>query len=70
MNTLKPDLPINIEQPSNIIARAIDKSTILSLIGTGDTLKGPWPMVMNTSHSDTQVVAPPPEYLSVAAWAA
>jgi len=70
MNTLNPEEPINVEQPSNIIARPIDKSTVLSLIGTNDDQKGPWPMVMNISHSDKPVVAPPPEYLSVAAWAA
>jgi len=70
MNTLNEEAIINVEQPSNIIARHIDKSTVLSLIGTNDNKKGPWPMVMNISHPNKPVEAPPPEYLSVAAWAA
>jgi hypothetical protein len=69
MNTLNNDPLINLEQPSNIIARPIDKFTTLSLIGTGDAQKGPWPIVTNGSNRD-EPIAPPPEYLSVAAWAA
>ena len=54
----------------NIIARPIGEQSVLTVIGAGPGQRGPWSFVAGIPNPDLDMVGPPPQYLSVAAWAA
>ena len=54
----------------SIVARTIGEQAVLSVIGGGLGQRGPWPYVTGIPNLDFDMVGPPPQYLSVAAWAA
>ncbi len=54
----------------SIVARTIGEQAVLSVIGGGPGQRGPWPYVTGIPNLDFDMVGPPPQYLSVAAWAA
>ena len=56
-------------QPS-IVARPIGKESVLTVIGAGPAPRGPWSFVTGIPNPSFDMVGPPPQYLSVAAWAA
>ncbi|MFQ6025966.1 MAG: hypothetical protein ACE5Q6_00465 [Dehalococcoidia bacterium] len=59
------------DQPQrNIVARPIGESEVLTVIGAGPGQRGPWPFVTGIPNLDVDIAGPPPQYLSVAAWAA
>lgn len=54
----------------NIVARPIGEQSVLTVIGAGSGQRGPWSIVTGVPHPNVDMVGPPPQYLSVAAWAA
>ena len=54
----------------NIVARPIGEQSVLTVIGAGSGQRGPWSFVAGIPNPDLNMVGPPPQYLSVAAWAA
>jgi hypothetical protein len=54
----------------NIVARPIGEQSVLTVIGAGPSQRGPWSFVAGIPNPDLDMVGPPPQYLSVAAWAA
>jgi hypothetical protein len=54
----------------NIVARSIGEQSVLTVIGAGSGQRGPWSFVAGIPNLDLDMVGPPPQYLSVAAWAA
>ncbi len=54
----------------NIIARPIGENAVLTVIGADPGQRGPWSLVTGIPSPNTDVVGPPPQFLSVAAWAA
>jgi hypothetical protein len=54
----------------NIVARPVGGQSVLTVIGAGPGQRGPWSFVTGTPNPDLDIVGPPPQYLSVAAWAA
>ena len=54
----------------NITSTMINPHTSLTVIGVAVGQRGPWPVVSGVPNSTVDMVAPPPEYLAVAAWAA
>ena len=54
----------------NIIARPIGDAAVHTLIGAIPGQKGPWSFLTGIPNPDSDVVGPPAQYLSVAAWAA
>jgi hypothetical protein len=54
----------------NIVARPIGEQSVLTVIGAGLGQRGPWSFVAGIPNLDLDMVGPPPQYLSVAAWAA
>jgi hypothetical protein len=54
----------------NIVARPIGEQSVLTVIGAGLGQRGPWSFVAGIPNPDLDMVGPPPQYLSVAAWAA
>ncbi len=54
----------------NIIARPIGKEAVLTVVGAGPGPRGPWSFVTGIPNPGLDMVGPPPQYLSVAAWAA
>jgi hypothetical protein len=54
----------------NIIARPIGADAVHTVIGAGPGQRGPWSFVTGIPNLDFDMVGPPPQYLSVAAWAA
>ena len=54
----------------NITSAMINPHTGLTIIGAAEGLRGPWPVVSGVPNPTADMVAPPPEYLAVAAWAA
>ena len=62
--------PLTAEIQRNIIARPIGGEAVLSVIGAGPGTRGPWSFVTGMSNPNIDMVGPPPQYLSVAAWAA
>ena len=56
--------------PRNIVARTIGEQAVLTVIGDGPGQRGPWPYVTGIPNLNFDIVGPPPQYLSVAAWAA
>lgn len=56
-------------QPS-IVARPIGNETVLTVVGAGPGPRGPWSYVTGIPNNRFDMLGPPPQYLSVAAWAA
>jgi hypothetical protein len=54
----------------NIVARPIGEQSVFTVIGAGPGQRGPWSFVAGIPNLDLDMVGPPPQYLSVAAWAA
>ncbi len=53
-----------------IVARPIEGQSALTMIDSGPGQRGPWSFVTGIPNLDLDMVGPPPQYLSVAAWAA
>ena len=53
-----------------IIARPVGNDTVLTMVGAAPGPTGPWSYVTGIPNSDSDIPAPPPQYLAVAAWAA
>ena len=56
-------------QPS-IVARPVGKEAVLTVVGAGPGSRGPWSFVTGIPNPSFDMVGPPPQYLSVGAWAA
>ena len=54
----------------NIVARPIGEYAVHTTIGAGPGPRGPWSFVTGIPNLHFDMVGPPPQYLSVAAWAA
>ena len=54
----------------NIVARPIEGRSALTVIDPGPGQRGPWSFVTGIPNLVLDMVGPPPQYLSVAAWAA
>ena len=54
----------------NIVARPLGKESVITTIGVGPGQRGPWSLVTGISSLEVDMVSPPPQYLSVVAWAA
>ncbi len=54
----------------NIVARPIGENAVLTVIGPDAGQRGPWSFVTGIPNPDTDLVGPPSQFLSVAAWAA
>jgi len=54
----------------NIVARPVGRESVLTVIGAPAGARGPWSFVTGISNPGSDMVGPPPQYLSVAAWAA
>lgn len=62
--------PVSLETPRSIVSRPVGNNAVLTLIGAGDRQRGPWPFVTGIPNPGADIVGPPAQYLSVAAWAA
>ncbi len=62
--------PVSLETPRTIVARPIGNDTVLSMVGAGDNSRGPWSFVTGIPNFTADLAGPPPQYLSVAGWAA
>ncbi len=54
----------------NIFARPLGKESVVVVVGAGAAPTGPWSYVTGIPNPGADMVGPPPQYLSVAAWAA
>ena len=54
----------------NITARSNGKESVIATIATGPAPTGPFSYVTGIPNTTSDLVGPPPQYLSVAAWAA
>ena len=54
----------------NIIARSNGKESVIATVATGPAPTGPFSYVTGIPNTASDLVGPPPQYLSVAAWAA
>ena len=54
----------------NIIARSNGKESVIATVAIGPAPIGPFSYVTGIPNTASDLVGPPPEYLSVAAWAA
>ncbi len=54
----------------NIVARPIGEYAVHTTIGAEPGQRGPWSFVTGIPNLQLDMVGPPPQYLSVAAWAA
>ncbi len=54
----------------NIFAQPVGKDSVVAVVGAGAVPTGPWSYVTGIPNLDADMVGPPPQYLSVAAWAA
>jgi hypothetical protein len=54
----------------NIFARPIDGESVLTVMGAAPGGRGPWSIVTGIPTPGVDLLGPPPQYLSVAAWAA
>ena len=54
----------------NIVARYVGYETITATIAVAPGLNGPWSYTTGIPNSNLDIVAPPPQYLAVAGWAA
>ncbi len=55
---------------ASIVARPVGKEAVLTVVGAGPGPRGPWSFVTGIPNPSFDMVGPPPQYLSVAAWAA
>ena len=58
------------EYRPNIFARPLGKESVVAVVGAGAAPTGPWSYVTGIPNPGSDMVGPPPPYLSVAAWAA
>ncbi len=58
------------EYRPNIFARTVGKESVVAVVGAGAASTGPWSYVTGIPNASSDMVGPPPPYLSVAAWAA
>ena len=58
------------EYRPNIYARTLGKDSVVAVVGAGAARTGPWSYVTGIPNPGSDMVGPPPPYLSVAAWAA
>ncbi len=58
------------EYRPNIFARPLGKESVVVVVGAGAAPTGPWSYVTGITNTGADMVGPPPQYLSVAAWAA
>ena len=56
--------------PPNIIARSNGKESVIATVAIGPAPTGPFSYVTGIPNTASDLVGPPPQYLSVAAWAA
>ena len=54
----------------NIFAQPVGKDLVVTVVGAGAVPTGPWSYVTGLPNPGADMVGPPPQYLSVAAWAA
>ncbi len=54
----------------NIVARTVGKESVLTVVGAALDARGPWSFITGIPNPGFDMVGPPPQYLSVAAWAA
>ena len=54
----------------NIVARPVGRESVLTVVGAQANARGPWSFVSGIPNPRLDMVGPPPQYLSVAAWAA
>ena len=54
----------------NILAYLVGKESVVAVVGAGAVPTGPWSYVTGIPNPGADMVGPPPQYLSVAAWAA
>ena len=62
--------PITDQFQRNIVARPLGKESVITTIGAGPGQRGPWTFVTGVPNLEADMVGPPPQYLSVVAWAA
>ena len=62
--------PVSLETLRTIVSRPVGNNTVLTLIGSGEQNRGPWPFVTGIPNPGADIAGPPAQYLSVAAWAA
>ena len=58
------------EYRPNIFARPVGKDSVVTVVGAGPAATGPWSYVTGIPKPGSDMVGPPPPYLTVAAWAA
>ena len=54
----------------NIVARTVGRESVLTVLGAAPGARGPWSFITGIPNPGFDMVGPPPQYLSVAAWAA
>lgn len=54
----------------NILARPLGTESVLTVVGAGPGGRGPWSFVTGIPNPNSDIVGPPAQFLSVAAWAA
>ena len=54
----------------NIVARSNGKESVIATVAAGPAPTGPFSYVTGIPNTNSDLVGPPPQYLSVAAWAA
>ena len=54
----------------NIVARSNGKESVITTVAAGPAQTGPFSYVTGIPNTNSALVGPPPQYLSVAAWAA
>ena len=54
----------------DIVAWPVGRESVLTVVGAAAGARGPWPFVSGIPNPSVDMVGPPPQYLSVAAWAA
>ena len=54
----------------NIVARSIGQESVITTVAVGPAPTGPFSYVTGIPNTGSDLVGPPPQYLSVAAWAA
>lgn len=54
----------------NIVARTVGRESVLTVLGVAPGGRGPWSFITGVPNPGFDMVGPPPQYLSVAAWAA
>lgn len=62
--------PVTLETQRTIVSSPLGSNAVLTVIGAGDHTRGPWPFVTGVPNLNADMVGPPAQYLSVAAWAA